>query len=36
VWNDLSSAAFDSTKIFSEEKQLRRLVLFLSAYYKFE
>jgi glycosyltransferase involved in cell wall biosynthesis len=36
VWNDLSSAAFDSMKIFGEEKQLRWFVLFLSSYYKFE
>jgi GT2 family glycosyltransferase len=36
VWNDLSSAAFDSMKIFSEEKQLRWFGLFLSSYYKFD
>lgn len=35
VWNDLSKAAFASMKIFSEETQLRWLVLFLSSYYKF-
>ncbi len=33
---ELSKAAFDSMKIFSEEKQLRWFVLFLSWYYKFE
>lgn len=36
TWSDLSQAAFDSMKIFSEEKQLRWFVLFLSSYYKFE
>jgi GT2 family glycosyltransferase/glycosyltransferase involved in cell wall biosynthesis len=35
-WKDLSKAAFTSMKIFSEEKQLRWFVLFLSSYYKFE
>jgi glycosyltransferase involved in cell wall biosynthesis len=35
VWNDLSKSAFASMKIFSEETQLRWLVLFLSSYYKF-
>ena len=36
TWSDLSQAAFDSMKIFSEEKQLRWFVLFLSPYYEFE
>lgn len=36
MWDDLSSMAFDSMKIFGEEKQLRRFVLLLSSYYKFE
>jgi GT2 family glycosyltransferase len=36
TWNDLSKAAFTSMKTFSEEKQLRWFVLFLSSYYKFE
>ena len=36
MWNDLSSTAFDSMKIFGEEKQLRWFVSFLSSYYKFE
>jgi glycosyltransferase involved in cell wall biosynthesis len=36
IWNKLSSAAFDSMKIFDEEKQLRWFVLFLSSFYKFE
>jgi len=35
VWDDLSNSAFASMKIFSEETQLRWLVLFLSSYYKF-
>jgi GT2 family glycosyltransferase len=36
VWNNLSSAAFDSMKIFGKERQLRWFTLFLSSYYKFE
>jgi O-antigen biosynthesis protein len=36
VLNALSRAAFDSMKIFNEEKQLRWFILFLSTYYKFE
>ena len=36
VWNDLSSAAVDSMKIFEPEKQRRWFTLFLSSYYKFE
>lgn len=36
AWNNLSRAAFNSMKIFDEEKQLRWFVLFLSSYYKFE
>jgi O-antigen biosynthesis protein len=35
AWDDLSNSAFASMKIFSEETQLRWLVLFLSSYYKF-
>jgi O-antigen biosynthesis protein len=35
-WKDLSQGACASMKIFSEEKQLRWFILFLSAYYKFE
>jgi hypothetical protein len=34
--DDLGKAAFDSMEIFSEEKQLRWFVLFLSSYYKFK
>jgi O-antigen biosynthesis protein len=36
MWSDLSKAAFDSMKIFHEEKQLRWFTLFLDSYYKFE
>jgi glycosyltransferase involved in cell wall biosynthesis len=35
AWNDLSKSAFASMKIFSEEKQLRWFMLFLSSYYDF-
>lgn len=36
ILNDLGKAAFDSMKIFGEEKQLRWFILFLSPYYMFE
>lgn len=36
AWRDLSRAAFDSMKIFDEEKQLSWFILFLSSYYKFD
>ena len=36
TWSNFSRAAFDSMKIFYEEKQLRWFVLFLSSFYKFE